>query len=103
MRQSLRILKQVLSEIPEGPIMSGKTQYTVRVPAGEMYGRVEGPRGELGYYVVSDGKTNPKRYHVRAPSFINLTGLEVMCKDAKIADAVTILGSVDIVLGEVDR
>jgi NADH-quinone oxidoreductase subunit C/D len=103
MRQSLRILKQVVSQIPEGPIMSGKSQYVVRVPAGEMYGRVEGPRGELGYYVVSDGKTNPKRYHVRAPSFINLTALEAMCKGAKIADAVTILGSVDIVLGEVDR
>jgi len=103
MRQSLRILKQVLSQIPEGPIMSGKNQYTIRVPAGEMYGRVEGPRGELGYYVVSDGKTNPKRYHVRAPSFINLTGLETMCIGSKVADAVTILGSVDIVLGEVDR
>jgi NADH-quinone oxidoreductase subunit D/NADH-quinone oxidoreductase subunit C/D len=103
MRQSLRILKQVVNQIPEGPIMSGKAQYTFRVPAGEMYGRVEGPRGELGFYVVSDGKPNPKRYHVRAPSFINLTGLEAMCKGAKIADAVTILGSVDIVLGEVDR
>jgi len=103
MRQSLRILKQVVNQIPEGPIMNGKTQYAVRVPAGEMYGRVEGPRGELGYYVVSDGKTNPKRYHVRAPSFVNLTSLEAMCKGAKIADAVTILGSVDIVLGEVDR
>ena len=83
--------------------MSGKDQYTYRVPAGEMYGRVENPRGELAYYVVSDGKTNPKRYHVRAPSFINLTGLEAMCIGSKVADAVTILGSVDIVLGEVDR
>jgi NADH:ubiquinone oxidoreductase subunit D/NADH:ubiquinone oxidoreductase subunit C len=102
-RQSLRILKQVLKQIPEGPVMSGKVQYLVKVPAGEMYGRVEGPRGELGYYVVSDGKPNPKRYHVRAPSFVNLTSLASMCKGAKIADAVTILGSVDIVLGEVDR
>ncbi len=103
MRQSLRILKQILNQIPEGPVMSGKVQYNIRVPAGEMYGRVEGPRGELGYYVVSDGKTNPKRYHVRAPSFINLTCLATMCLGSKIADAVTILGSVDIVLGEVDR
>jgi NADH:ubiquinone oxidoreductase subunit D/NADH:ubiquinone oxidoreductase subunit C len=102
-RQSLRILKQVLARIPEGPVMNGKVQYIVRPPAGEMYGRVEGPRGELGFYVVSDGKPNPKRYHVRAPSFINLTSLAEMCKGSKIADAVTILGSVDIVLGEVDR
>jgi NADH-quinone oxidoreductase subunit C/D len=102
-RQSLRILKQVFKNMPEGPVMNGKVQYNVRVPAGEMFGRVEGPRGELGFYVVSDGKPNPKRYHVRAPSFINLTSLATMCKGSKIADAVTILGSVDIVLGEVDR
>jgi len=102
-RQSLKIIKQVLDRIPEGPIMAGKSQYMTKVPAGESYGRVEGPRGELGYYVVSEGKPNPKRYHVRAPSFINLTGLAQMCKGAKVADAVTILGSVDIVLGEVDR
>lgn len=102
-RQSLRILKQVLDRIPDGPILAGKPQYNTRVPAGEAYGRVEGPRGELGFYIVSEGKPNPKRYHVRAPSFINLTGLAQMCKGAKVADAVTILGSVDIVLGEVDR
>ncbi|PKN89774.1 MAG: NADH-quinone oxidoreductase subunit NuoD, partial [Chloroflexi bacterium HGW-Chloroflexi-7] len=102
-RQSIRILKQVLDRIPEGPIMAGKPQYATKVPAGEAYGRVEGPRGELGFYVVSDGKPNPKRYHVRAPSFINLTSLAQMCKGAKVADAVTILGAVDIVLGEVDR
>ena len=102
-RQSIRILKQVLERIPEGPIMAGKPQYLAKVPAGEAYGRVEGPRGELGFYVVSDGKPNPKRYHVRAPSFINLTSLAQMCKGAKVADAVTILGAVDIVLGEVDR
>jgi NADH-quinone oxidoreductase subunit C/D len=102
-RQSLRILKQAIHQIPEGPFLTGKSQYVTRVPVGEGYGRVEGPRGELGFYVVSDGKPNPKRYHVRAPSFINLTSLAEMCKGAKIADAVTILGSVDIVLGEVDR
>jgi len=102
-RQSLRILKQVLTRIPQGPVMNGKVQYNVRPPVGEVYGRVEGPRGELGFYLVSDGKPNPKRYHVRAPSFINLTSLAEMCKGSKIADAVTILGSVDIVLGEVDR
>ncbi|GIV66606.1 MAG: hypothetical protein KatS3mg047_0999 [Bellilinea sp.] len=103
MRQSLRILRQVLKDIPDGPILSGKPQYQVRVPAGESYGRVEGPKGELGFYVVSNGKPNPWRYHVRAPTFINLTSLAEMCRGQKIADVVTILGSIDIVLGEVDR
>jgi NADH-quinone oxidoreductase subunit C/D len=102
-RQSLRILKQVIKQIPDGPIQTGKVQYAVRVPPGEAYGRVEGPRGELGYYVVSDGKNNPKRYHVRSPSLMSTTSLEKMCVGGKIADAVTILGAVDVVLGEVDR
>ncbi|MBP8996764.1 MAG: NADH-quinone oxidoreductase subunit D [Anaerolineaceae bacterium] len=102
-RQSIRILQQVIKYMPQGPIQTGKVQYAVRVPAGEAYGRVEGPRGELGFYVVSDGKANPKRYHVRAPSLMNCTGLEKMCVGGKIADAVTILGAVDVVLGEVDR
>lgn len=102
-RQSLRILKQALKDIPEGPYMAGKLQYVTRVPAGEAYGRVEGPKGELGFYVVSNGKPNPLRYHVRAPSFINLTGLAEMCRGEKVADVVAILGSIDIVLGEVDR
>ena len=102
-RQSIRILEQVIQDIPEGPIQEGKPQYQVRVPAGEAYGRVEGPKGELGFYVVSNGKPNPWRYHVRAPSFINLSALDVMCKNYKIADVVSILGSIDIVLGETDR
>jgi NADH-quinone oxidoreductase subunit C/D len=102
-RQSLRILKQVTRDIPEGPILAGKPAWQVRVPAGESYGRVEGPKGELGFYVVSNGKANPYRYHVRAPSFINLTSLAEMCRGSKVADAIVILGSVDIVLGEVDR
>lgn len=102
-RESIRILQQVVRDIPEGPIQEGKPQYQVRVPAGEAYGRVEGPKGELGFYVISNGKPNPWRYHVRAPSFINLTAMEEMCKDNKVADAVAILGSIDIVLGETDR
>jgi NADH-quinone oxidoreductase subunit D/NADH-quinone oxidoreductase subunit C/D len=102
-RQSIRILEQVIRDMPEGPIQEGKPQYQVRVPAGEAYGRVEGPKGELGFYVVSNGKPNPWRYHVRAPSFINLSALGVMCKNYKIADVVSILGSIDIVLGETDR
>lgn len=103
MWESLKILEQVLRDIPEGPIQSGKPQYQVRVPAGEAYGRVENPKGELGFYVVSDGKPTPWRYHVRAPSFINLTPLGKMCVGQKVADAVAILGSIDIVLGETDR
>ncbi len=102
-RQSLRILEQVLRDIPEGEVQTGKPQYQVRVPAGEAYGRVENPKGELGFYVVSNGKPNPWRYHVRAPSFINLTAMGEMCKGQKVADVVAILGSIDIVLGEVDR
>ncbi len=102
-RQSIKILKQVIDRIPEGPILAGKPSYQIRVPPGESYGRVEGPKGELGYYIVSNGKPNPWRYHVRAPSFINLHTLDEMCKGQKIADVVVILGSIDIVLGEVDR
>jgi len=102
-RQSLRILQQAVRDLPPGSIQEGKPQYQVRVPAGEAYGRVEGPKGELGYYVISNGKPNPWRYHVRAPSFINLTAYETMCVGNKIADVVAILGSIDIVLGETDR
>jgi NADH-quinone oxidoreductase subunit C/D len=102
-RQSLRILQQACRDIPEGPIQEGRQQYQVRVPAGESYGRVEGPKGELGFYVISTGKPNPWRYHVRAPSFINLTPLEQMCIGLKIADVIITLGSIDIVLGETDR
>jgi NADH:ubiquinone oxidoreductase subunit D/NADH:ubiquinone oxidoreductase subunit C len=103
MRQSLRILEQAIKDIPGGEVMTGKNPYQVRVPAGESYGRVEGPKGELGFYIVSNGKANPVRYHVRAPSFINLTILEKMCVGNKIADVVVNLGSIDIVLGETDR
>jgi NADH-quinone oxidoreductase subunit C/D len=102
-RQSLRILQQAVRSIPGGSIQEGKPQYQVRVPAGEAYGRVEGPKGELGFYIVANGKPNPYRYHVRAPSFINLTAYEKMCVGNKVADTVAILGSVDIVLGETDR
>lgn len=103
MRQSVRILQQAVNDIPEGPIQTGNNTYMARVPAGEAYGRVEGPKGELGYYIVSNGKGNPWRYHVRAPSFINITSLAEMCRGEKIADAVVNLGAMDIVLGEVDR
>ena len=102
-RESVKILQQALRDIPEGEIMGGKGGYTLRPPEGEAYARVEGPKGELGFYVVSDGKANPYRYHVRAPSYINLNALGPMCVGYKVADAVVILGAIDIVLGEVDR
>jgi NADH-quinone oxidoreductase subunit D/NADH-quinone oxidoreductase subunit C/D len=102
-RQSLRILDQALRQIPQGPINSQKPQYQVRVPAGEAYGRTESPKGELGFYVVSNGKPNPWRYHVRAPSFVNITPLEKMCLGTKIADFVLLFGVLDVVMGELDR
>jgi NADH-quinone oxidoreductase subunit C/D len=101
--QSIRILQQALNGIPGGEVMSGKPKYQMRIPPGEAYGRVEGPKGELGFYVVSDGSGNPYRYHVRSPSFINLTALGEMCRGTKVADTITIAGSIDIVMGEVDR
>ncbi len=108
MQQSLRILEQVLPHLKatEGAsIIGSKPQYALRMPnAGEAYGRVENPKGELGYYMTAKRRSaNPERYHVRAPSFINLTALEKMCMGHKVADVVAILGSIDIVLGEVDR
>ena len=109
MRESLRILRQILPrlEATKGESVAGNSAHTPRVPIGEAYGRVENPKGELGYYVISagdpKGTQNPWRYHIRAPSFINLTALGAMCKGHKVADVVTILGSIDIVLGETDR
>jgi NADH-quinone oxidoreductase subunit B/C/D len=103
MRESVKILKQALRDIPNGPILPGKKSYQIKVPAGEAYSRVENPKGELGYYVVADGSSSAYRYHVRSPSFINLTALETMCLGHTVADVVGILGSLDIVLGEVDR
>ncbi len=101
--QSIRIIRQALRALPTGPVMTGKPQFQPRVPPGEAYGRVEGPKGELGFYVVSTGQPNPWRYHVRAPSFINLTGMAEMCRGGKVADVVAVLGSIDIILGETDR
>ena len=109
MRESLKILEHAVKDIPEGEIVSKKmvpflkAPRNFKPPVGEAYGRVEGPKGELGFYVVSDGTPQPWRYHVRAPSFINQNILEDLCIGHKIADAIVILGSIDIVLGEVDH
>ena len=104
MRESIGILRQALDGIPEGPIMDPKAKIRgFRPKAGEAYGRIEGPKGEIGFYLISDGAPNPYRYRVRPPSLINLTVLEDLCLGHTLADAVIILGSIDIVLGEVDR
>jgi NADH-quinone oxidoreductase subunit D len=104
MRESIGILQQALRELPAGPIVDPKSKLRgFRPKAGECYGRIEAPKGELGFYLISDGTPNPYRYRVRPPSLINLTILEDMCLNQTVADAVIVLGSVDIVLGEVDR
>lgn len=104
MRESLAILKAALATIPDGPIFNPEAKLrNFRPPAGEAYGRIEAPKGELGFYLISDRSTQPYRYRVRPPSLINLTMLEDMCLGHKVADVMVILGSIDIVLGEVDR
>jgi NADH-quinone oxidoreductase subunit D len=104
MRESFQILQTALRDIPVGPIIDPKAKLRgFRPKPGEAYGRIEAPKGELGFYLISDGSPNPYRYRVRPPSFINLTILEDMCLGQQVADVVIILGSVDIVLGEVDR
>jgi NADH-quinone oxidoreductase subunit D len=127
MRQSIRIVKQALEGMPSGPIKAAapkvilpsremmKTQMEAliyhfkivtegfNVPAGEVYQAIESPRGEMGYYVVSDGTAKPYRVHMRAPSYANLQLLNVMCEGRLIADVVAAIGSIDIVLGEIDR
>jgi NADH-quinone oxidoreductase subunit D/NADH-quinone oxidoreductase subunit C/D len=103
MRESAKILRQALEQIPEGEIQAGRKRHQVKVPEGEAYARIAGPKGELGYYVVSDGSPNPYRYHIRAGALINLHTLAPMSIGYKVADVVTNLGSIDITLGEVDR
>jgi len=127
LRESNEIVRHTLEGVPEGPIKADapkivlpdrekmKTQMEALiyhfkivtegfpVPAGEVYQAVESPRGEMGYYVVSDGSPKPFRVHVRAPSFANLQALETMCAGGLIADVVAAIGSIDIILGVVDR
>src|SRR5207247_2228409 len=104
MRESLKVLRQALKDIPSGPILDPKAKLRAFKPKpGEAYARIEAPKGELGFYLISDGSASPYRYRVRPPSLINLTILEDMCLGHSVADVVVILGSVDIVLGEVDR
>jgi NADH-quinone oxidoreductase subunit D len=102
MRQSIRIIRQAVEGIPAGPIM-GKVPKVIKPPVGEVYHSIEAPKGELGYFIVSDGSTQPYRVRVRPPSFVNLQALAKMIEGQLVADVVAVIGTLDIVLGEVDR
>ncbi|MFL7811369.1 MAG: NADH-quinone oxidoreductase subunit D, partial [Anaerolineae bacterium] len=102
--QSVKILRQALARIPRGPVLANQRKvWNPKVPEGEIYSRVEHPKGELGFYLVSDGGMNAYRYHVRSECLVNLTPLEAMSVGTLLADAIVILGSIDITMGEVDR
>lgn len=102
-RESIRIIRQAVEGLPEGPVMA-KVPRLLKPPAGETYHAIESPKGELGYFLVSDGKsTNPYRFRVRPPSFCNLQGLKRLVTGHLVADVVALIGTIDIVLGEVDR
>ena len=102
MRQSRLICLQAIEKIPEGPIL-GKVGKVLKPAAGEVYHSIEAPKGILGYYIVSDGTTQPYRVRIRPPSFVNLQALDKMVRGHLVADVVAIIGTLDIVLGEVDR
>lgn len=102
MEESVKIVEQALQGLPSGEIMT-KMPKKLKPPVGDIYSRVETPRGELGFYIVSDGSEKPYRYKVRSPTFVNLSVLPVIGTGYFVADIVAILGSIDIVLGEVDR
>ena len=102
MRQSLHIIEQAVGRIPEGPIMA-KVPKVIKPAMGEIYHSIEAPKGELGYFIVSDGSTQPYRIRVRPPSFVNLQALDMMVRGQLVSDVIAVIGTLDIVLGEVDR
>ena len=102
MEQSVNILEQAIEKLPPGDVQAALPK-RIRPDAGDLYVRTETPKGELGYYLVSDGTASPFRVKVKSPCFVNLSALPAMARGSMIADVVAILGSIDIVLGEVDR
>lgn len=102
MRQSVAIVTQALDGLPEGPVMA-KVPKVIKPPAGEVYHSIEAPKGEIGVYLISDGSGKPYRMRIRPPSYINLQSLKRMSIGHLVADVVAIIGTIDIVLGEVDR
>jgi NADH-quinone oxidoreductase subunit D len=102
MLESVKIIEQALDQLPSGDVMA-KMPKTLKPPVGQVYARTESPRGELGFYIVSDGSPKPYRYRVRSPAYCNLSALHEMLRGSLVADVVAVLGSVDIVLGEIDR
>jgi NADH-quinone oxidoreductase subunit D len=102
MRQSVRILEQAIAQLPDGPVIADIPQL-LRPPVGEAYGHIEAPKGELGFYLVSDNSIAPYRFHIHPPTLINLTALKDMTIGWKIADLIITFGSIDVVLGEIDR
>jgi NADH-quinone oxidoreductase subunit D len=102
MRQSVRILEQAIAQLPAGEVMADVPQL-LRPPVGEAYGHIEAPKGELGFYLVSDNSIAPYRFHIHPPTLINLTALKDMVVGWKVADLIITFGSIDVVLGEIDR
>ncbi|MGA7676767.1 MAG: NADH-quinone oxidoreductase subunit D [Dehalococcoidia bacterium] len=102
MRQSVRILEQAIAQLPEGEVCAG-VPHLLRPPIGEVYGHIEGPKGELGFYLVSDNSIAPYRFRIRPPTLINLTALKDMVVGWKVADLIITFGSIDVCLGEIDR
>lgn len=102
MGESLKIIEQALEQLPEGDVTSAIPK-RIKPPVGQVYSRVENPKGELGYFIISNGSPNPFRVKVKGPSFVHLGIMNELCKGHMIADVIAILGSIDIVLGEVDR
>ena len=102
MRQSVRILRQLIDQLPDGDVMA-KVPRTLKLPPGEIYVETENPRGQLGFYVETDGSPIPYRVKAKGPSFCNLSIMHEICREILIADIPAILGSIDVVMGEVDR
>jgi NADH-quinone oxidoreductase subunit D len=103
MEESVRIISQAVEQLPGDGDVKSAIPKRIRPPEGEIYARTETPRGELGYYIVSDGSSSPYRVKGRSPCFVNLSLLPAISRGAMVADMVAIVGSIDIVLGEIDR